>query len=237
MILRERLVSLRSEWGVRIVSDPHLRSQAIVLCGLTINFLYALYHGLLGLANLSLWFCSLFVYYTILGVMRLSVLLSGRIGSSASGIAPEFVARLSGVMLVFLSIVLAAINYISLSRNTVARYETIPMITIAVYTFAKITLAIVRAVRRRAMPPSLLTVIHRIGYAETAASLLTLQRSMIVSFGTGDDSFAPALNAATGAAVCLFVLLLGIFMAMDVQTKSDLSAWISFRLSSRKKRP
>ena len=84
------------------------------------------------------------------------------------------------------------------------------MITIATYTFGKITLAIRRAIKQRTNPSPLLVTIRSIGYAEAAASVLTLQRSMLASFGAMDATKARILNAATGAAVCGFVLVLGI---------------------------
>ena len=55
-------------------------------------------------------------------------------------------------------------------------------------------------------------VIRNIRYAEVAASVLTLQRSMLVSFGSMDHRQIRFMNAMTGAAVCLFVLLLGVSM-------------------------
>ena len=62
------------------------------------------------------------------------------------------------------------------------RYDSILMITIATYTFYKITMAVVRAVKQRHDPSPLLAAIRSIGYAEVAASVLTMQRSMLVSF-------------------------------------------------------
>ena len=70
----------------------------------------------------------------------------------------------------------------------------------------------VKAVKQRRNPSPLLRTIRTIGYAEVSASLLTLQRSMLVSFGSMDHRQIRFMNAMTGAAVCLFVLLLGVSM-------------------------
>ena len=80
--------------------------------------------------------------------------------------------------------------------------------------FRTILSAAVRAVRQRRDPSLLLKTIRSIGYAEAAASVLTLQRSMLVSFGSMDVGTAHLMNSATGAAVCLFVLALGISMIL-----------------------
>ena len=127
--------------------------------------------------------------------------------------------KLSGLLLVVLGTVLAAVNYISLSQNIAARHEEIMMITIATYTFYKITMAVVKAVRQHKNPSPLLRTIRNISYAEVSASILTLQRSMLVSFGTMSTGNIHFMNAVTGAAVCLFILILGLSMVMKSKRK------------------
>lgn len=130
-----------------------------------------------------------------------------------------FVMKFSGVLLVVLGIVLAAVNYISLSQNIASKHEKIVMITIATYTFYKITMAILKAVKQHKNPSPLLKTIRSIGYAEVSASILTLQRSMLVSFGSMESGQIRFMNAVTGAAVCLFVLILGLSMIRTIKSR------------------
>ena len=127
--------------------------------------------------------------------------------------------KFSGVLLVVLGIVLAAVNYISLSQNIASKHEEIVMITIATYTFYKITMAILKAVKQHKNPSPLLKTIRSIGYAEVSASILTLQRSMLVSFGSMESGQIRFMNAVTGAAVCLFVLILGLSMIRTIKSR------------------
>lgn len=176
------------------------------------NLLYVLYHGVLAAVNRSVWFAAMCAYYTVLSAMRLSAVLCGR--ERRSGGSDYFVMRLCGVLLMVMSAVVAGVNYISLSQNRIAKYETITMITIAAYTFYKLGLSVVRAVRRRRYPLPLHGVIRGIGYAEAAASVLTLQRSMLVSFEGMGEADIRTMNLLTGGGVCLFVLGLGVFMVI-----------------------
>ncbi len=114
------------------------------------------------------------------------------------------------MLLSALSVVLAVVVYISLSQNIAAKYGEIIMITIATYTFYKITIAIIKAVKQHKNSSLLLKTIRNIRYAEVAASILTLQRSMLVSFGAVEVDKIWLMNSVTGADVCLFVLMLGI---------------------------
>lgn len=106
--------------------------------------------------------------------------------------------KASGAMLILLSIVLAWVNSISLSQNIAAAYGTITMITIAAYTFYRLAAVIIRAVRQRRNRTSLFVVLRNICYAEAAASVLTLQRSMLVSFEGMEQSEIRTMNMLTG---------------------------------------
>lgn len=214
---------LKKKTGRRLLGGRRGRTVSIAAFSFTLNLLFAFYHGVLGVVHVSLWFITMCAYYAVLGVMRFSAVLYGRKTAPASSDDTEyFVMKLTGVLLVLLSLIIAGVNYISLSRNIVRRYDEIVMITIAAYTFYKISMAMVRGVKQRRDPSPLLAVLRRIGYAEAAASVLTLQRSMLVSFGTMSDTWAHTMNMLTGAAVCLFVLILGSSMILKRRTGGEM---------------
>lgn len=123
-----------------------------------------------------------------------------------------FVMKLCGVLLILLNFILVAAIYISQSQHIATKYGEIVMITIAAYTFYKITITVIKAVKQRKNPSPLLSVIRSISYAEVVASVLTLQRSMLVSFGEMNDTDIYTMNTLTGSSVCLFVLILGIVL-------------------------
>lgn len=120
---------------------------------------------------------------------------------------------LVGALLALLSLALAAAVCISLVQDVAVKHGEITMITIATYTFYKIGLAAAQAARRKKDPSPLFAALRGIRYAEVAASVLTLQRSMLVSFGGMSRQQARGMDLAAGAAVCTFVLALGLAMA------------------------
>ena len=202
----------RTNLGRRFIQEQRFRAVFSAAVGLLANIMYAIYHGTLGVVNQSLWFVTMFAYYMILSSMRFSaVLCEWKRKSLASEDTEYFVAKLCGGLLVLLSFILGGIVYISLSQNVAVKHHEIVMITIATYTFYKITVAVIRAIKQRKNTVPLLVVIRTIGYAEVAASLLTLQRSMLISFGSMDNEDIALMNSLTGISVCLFILLLGIF--------------------------
>ena len=203
----------QTETGKKLVSSQRYRIILSATVAFALNLLYAIYHLVLGVLNLSFWFIAMCAFYGILATMRFSAVLCERNHQKLpSDDTERFVMKLSGVLLVILSIVLATVSYISLSQNIAAKHGEIIMITIATYTFYKITMAIVKAVKQHKNTSPLLKTIRNIGYAEVAASILTLQRSMLASFGSMSVGNIHFMNAVTGAAVCLFVLILGLSM-------------------------
>lgn len=173
----------RTEAGKQFITEQHSRIVLFAVFSFSLNLLYAFYHAALGIINQSVWFITMCAYYIVLSTMRLSAVLCERKNRSTLSNGIEyFVMKLCGVLLILLNFILAGAIYISLSQNIATKYGEIIMITIATYTFSKITMTVIKAVKQRKNPSPLLSVIRSISYAEVAASVLTLQRSMLVSF-------------------------------------------------------
>ena len=210
----------KTKIGEKALFNQRYRMILSAAVAFVFNLLYAIYHCVLGIVNLSLWFITMCAFYGILATMRFSAVLCERKGRDLpSNDTEKLVMTLSGILLMVLSLVLAIVSYISLSQNIAVKHGEIIMITIATYTFYKITMAIIRAVKQRKNPSMLLKTIQYISYAEVAASVLTLQRSMLVSFGTMNSNQVHLMNVIVGAVVCLFVLILGI--SMTIKSRKD----------------
>lgn len=191
--------------------------------GLVFSLLYACYHGILGLFSHSVWFLTMAAYYGIIGIARFSaVLCLYRTKGSPSASAESRILTRSGILLILLSAVVSGVIYLSLRHGIAAVHGECVMITIAAYTFYKITVTVIRAVKHRRNRAPLSTVIRSISYAEVSASVLTLQRSMLASFGNTQDTAFHTLNVLTGAAVCAFVCGLGISLtARGIKRKGE----------------
>lgn len=182
---------------------PTVWQTAILsLCG---NLLYSLYTAVLGITTLSWWFVALAAYYTLLAVMRFAVILWADKGGKDS-----FVPRFTGWVFLGLAVVLAGLTYLSMDASHAARHHEIIMITMALYAFCKITMAIINLVKAGKMPSPALRTLRNICFADALASIFSLQRSMLVSFGEMSAASITLFNALTGTGVYLLVFLLGL---------------------------
>ena len=84
------------------------------------------------------------------------------------------------------------------------------MITMALFSFTKITLAVLSLVRGRKVPSPVEKALVRVAFCDAAVSIASLQRSMLVSFPGMVESEIRLMNILTGSGVCLLVLLCGL---------------------------
>ncbi len=206
----------KTKLGIRLEEDKRYRIVSFAICGFAVNILYALYNGALGIISRSIWFLFLCAYYTILSSMRFGVIMQDRRNISTE----NFITRFCGIMLIVMSFVLSGVVYLSVTNTVAVKHQEIIMITIATYTFYKVVLAIVNTVKIRKENSLLLSTIRNIGCADAAVSMLSLQRSMLVSFGEMERSKIYIMNALTGAGVLIIILAFGISMIIKSSKKT-----------------
>ena len=208
----------KAELSSRLMEDKRCRVIAKSVFSLVFNLLFAFYNGIVGVLSSSLIFTASSVYYLLLSAMRFSAVLLNRKGKKQND---RLIVSIVGVMLIILSVVFHRMVIISMKYNAATMYGTITMIAIATFTFTKITMAAITAVKHRKEQFQLLKAVNAIRYSEVAVSLLTMQQSMLVSFEGTDEKSAVILNACTGAGVCFFILILGIITLKNNRRETE----------------
>lgn len=117
------------------------------------------------------------------------------------------------------SLPLAGMVILSSLKDRGVYHNEIVMITIALYTFIKITLATVNLVKTKGKKVSVtLNTLRHISFADAAVSIFSLQRSMLVSFGGMAEGNIRIFNIVVGSVVCFVVFLLGLGL-LGIHTK------------------
>jgi len=176
---------------------------------LAFNSAYALGNGLLGFLTHSWWFITLSAYYAVLAVTRYAVLQIKR-KATGNPTTECFARRITGILLIVLSFCIVGVNVLSAVSDRGTAFHQVVMITIAAYTFTKITVAIVGMAKAKSSASPALKTLRNISLADACVSVYTLQRSMLVSFPGMPADKILLLNILTGTAVWFTVLLLGI---------------------------
>lgn len=194
----------------RIRRDRRFRIVTFAALSLALNLLYALAHGWWAFQDGSLLMGVLASYYILLGVMRLGSVRTERRRSSETA-----AMRICGGMLMLLALVLGVSTAISLGTERFAQHGQIVMIAVAAYTFFRMGMAILHGIQAFRWGTPLMRTIRNIALADALASLMTMQRSMLVSFESDMTGRAKLLlNACTGGMVVLLVFLMGLNMLL-----------------------
>ena len=122
-------------------------------------------------------------------------------------------------MEVYQRFVLVFIVILSSIKDRGTKYHEIIMITMAVYAFTKITVAIINIEKSGKSRFVVTKTLRSISLADAAVSIFALQRSMLVSFGEMKALDIRTFNIATGSAVCVFVCLVGLNLLFFKNTK------------------
>ena len=181
---------------LKVAKSPHL--------SLVINFLYALFNCVIGFSSFSWWFVTLGAYYFVLAVARFSVLeVKRRSGGDAE--MELFSKRITGILFIALSFCLIGIVILSAVKERGAEFHEIIMITIATYSFTKITMAIIGLSSARKSASPVTKTLRNISLADAFVSVYSMQRSMLVSFPGMRASNIRLFNVLTGTAVWILI--------------------------------
>lgn len=203
--------------GSHFLEDYTFRTILTTVPTVLINVAYTIYNGVIGIMSQSSWFITMAVYYSLLGAMRYHAVSTGRKISRMEDPAMVrrkelSVIRTDGILLFLLDLALSGVILLTIAKGRAKVYSDIIAISIAAYTFYKITMAVINMVKVRKFQSPILLTIRNIGVADALVSMLTLQMTMLASFRENSSLDADRMNAVTGMVICVLIALLGIRM-------------------------
>ena len=198
----------------RYLTDTHLRVQVSLYGSLFVNVAYALFQLGLGFWHASVWFYALAGYYGLLAVMRFVLVKETHKSRPGANLFMEHLLyRFCGVLLLLMNLALSVIVTYIVWLNRGVEHHSITTIAMAAYTFGTLAKAIVNVVKYRKYNSPVFSASKAVSLAAASVSVLTLETAMLTAFGQeNSDAFRQRMTAATGAAVCLFVLALAVYM-------------------------
>ena len=181
-----------------------------------INLVFAIYNCVLGMASYSWWFIAVGAYYIVLSIMRITVIAF----SSKDRKNERFIMRFSGIMIFILSLVLCAIVYMTINQLGAVKYHEIAMITIALYAFTKLTIAVCEFVKSRKNPSPYIKTLRSISFADGVVAIYSLQRSMLVSFEGMSEANIMLFNTLSGIGMCIIVVFTGLNLILGKENQN-----------------
>ena len=200
---------------VRIWSeDTRLRVSVSLYGSLLWNTAYALFQLGLGFWHGSFWFYSLAAYYICLAVTRFFLARHSRKHLPGERMHAELIKyRACGWVFLGMNLALSLMIFFMVYWNRTFEHHMITAIAMAAYTFTTFTVAIVNVVRYRKYNSPVYSASKAVSFTAACVSMLTLESTMLNTFGADMDATTRKLFLAlTGAAISVVVIVMAISM-------------------------
>lgn len=190
-------------------SDLAFSCSVSIYKGTAVNFLYVVFRVAVGVIYASVWFISLAVYYLVLGVLRLYLIISYRNRTDESSI--KCYCR-TALMLFLLNIPIGGMIVLMVRTNSGYSYPGYVIYVSALYTFYTIIRSAINIVKYRRLGDPILSAAKVLDLIAAMMSVLGLQTAMLTQFNSNGESFRRLMNALTGSAVWLTVIITAVYM-------------------------
>ncbi|MBO4983234.1 MAG: hypothetical protein J6D23_04180 [Clostridia bacterium] len=200
--------------ALRWQNDERLRINVSLYGSLAFNVAYAILQLGLGFLHSSFWFCSLAIYYICLAVMRFFLVRYTRKYKAQENMIRELVRyRACAWVFLFLNLILSVLVFFMVYFNRTFVHHEITTIALAAYTFTAFTVAIVNMVKYKKYNSPVYSASKAIGFTSACVSILTLESTMLNTFGSNENvGFNQLMLALTGALISVTLICMGIYM-------------------------
>ena len=198
-----------TKFGGKYVNDLAFRGSVSIYQGMAVNFLYVLFRIVVGIRYASVWFISMAVYYLVLAVLRLSLILNYRHKSKAIELRGY---RRTAWLLFLLNLPMGGMILLMVLTNSGYSYPGFVIYLSAMYTFYTMVTSVINLVRFCRLGSPILSAAKVLNFIAALMSILGLQTAMIAQFSTEGDGFRKMMNAITGGAIWLSVILTAVYM-------------------------
>ncbi|MBQ4642035.1 MAG: hypothetical protein IJB47_05450 [Oscillospiraceae bacterium] len=214
-----------NKYARRWQDDERLRVNVSLYGTLIWNTAYALLQLGMGFWHHTFWFYSLAGYYIALAVMRFFLVRHTSRHKPGELMKEELIKyRACGIVFLLMNLALALIIFFMVYWNRTFNHHEITTITIAAYTFASLTMAIMNVVKYRKYNSPVYSASKAISLTAALVSMLTLESTMLTTFGDGtmDLTTRRIMLGATGGVISVFIIGMAIYMIVQSNKKLKL---------------
>ena len=202
----------------RFRDDYEYRTMVSAIASIFVSLFFAAYNFAVFVKTRYEWNIGIAIYYALLCIVRAVVEIAGIRGKKRDDDhAGEKTAVAAGVFTCAISAALVLpIAMMTMNRREV-HYDTITAITVAAYTTYKIVIAVRSFLKTRHAYSATISTLKNIGFIDALTSVLSLQYTLIVTFGDMSEMFT--MCAFTSFAIWVGIVGLSIrLLVISVKT-------------------
>ena len=204
-----------NKYARRWQEDTRLRVNMSLYGSLAWNALYGILQLWLGFYHHTFWFYSLGAYYICLGVMRFFLARHTTRYAPGEKMQTELKKyRACGIVFLVMNLAISLIIFFMVYWNRTFSHHMITAIAMAAYTFTALTTAIINVIKYRKYNSPVFSASKAISLAAALVSMLTLESTMLTTFGEGTMSAIERkwMLGATGGAISVLIVATAIYM-------------------------
>lgn len=216
-VRRAKGLVLSNPLARRYFTDRSFKARLKLYSSTVINITYGIFKLAIGIVYHSAWFGSVAVYYMVLSVLRYLLVSAHRRTDALEGEQKRLRQwksyHLCGWLLLVLNTTITGMVFQMIWRNRGYSYPGFIIYVFAAYTFYRLTMSIIRAVKNRHNHSPVFAAAGAMDLCVAVMSIFALQTAMFSSFGgemSADDRFL--MNSLTGGGVSLLVVCIAVFM-------------------------
>lgn len=206
-------VKAENKYVRKWLSDERLRLNVSLNASLVLNVIYAIFQLGLGIFHSSFWFYSMACYYFSLALMRLYLVKYTGKKREKNMVTELYKYRLCGWVFLVMNLAITLMVFFMVYFGRTFVHHEITTIALAAYTFTSFTMAIITSVKYRRYDSPVYSAAKNIGIAAACVSMLTLESTMLTTFGGADDPMMRKILLSTsGGAISSFIIAMAIYM-------------------------
>ncbi|MBQ9037002.1 MAG: hypothetical protein IJ115_06095 [Erysipelotrichaceae bacterium] len=191
------------------------KTEILAIVNIAWNIIYGIFNLVMMSRSDSYWYLAIGIFFLVLGLMRL-------MGYVAEKKKFSNVNKYVGIVMLLLAVALNGINIITIKESINPGKNMILVIAQAAFTFTVFVLAIINVIHANNKKDIYMLVNRNIAFASAISSMLSLERSMLGTFGVPADAFNTQIETYTGGAAFILLIILGIGMLKaDKWKKND----------------
>lgn len=196
--------------------DKNNRLNITIICSLVISFAFALFNGILGLFKYSIWNGSICVYYILLFSIKAIIIIGEqKIKEKEESQKVKIKNKTflySSILLFIINLALVVPIILMVLHQKEINIGLIPAITIATYTTYKVTISIINYTKNRKNANLIYRQIRTINLIDAILSVLTLQNTLILVNGGGNNHSMLVLSAISSFIGLSIIIILSIIL-------------------------
>ena len=200
----------------KLMQNYGFKTVIFATVSLFVTLLYSIYHQVLAIWLVSFWNGALFIYYLALVLLRAVILFRRRkknLDETQHKILTNKIYRGCGIAIICLVLALSGAILMMVRDGKGFTHPGLTIYAAAAYTFYRITMSIINAIKAKRHDDATIKALRHVGFADSLVALLSLQTSLLSTFGGGADM--GLYNALTGAGVCIVIAAIGVWSIID----------------------